>query len=90
MNYEENGYGIQPMGVNSDLANQISSLTPNSHNNATLSIIEALILSNSQQVRISVIIIASFNITAALAVILAILYDTRSARKQREKALKAM
>ena len=90
MGDEVNDYGIQPMGISSELASQISSLKPNYHNNATFNIIEALILSNSQQVRISLIIIASFNIAAALAVISTILYDTRSARKQMEKVLKTV
>ena len=90
MAHDAHAYGIQPMGISSDLASQISSLTPNSHRNATLNVIEALILSGSQQVRISLIIIASFNIAAALAVISTILYDTRSARKQAEKVLRVV
>lgn len=47
-----------------------------------LELIEQLVLKNSQQTRISIIVIGSFNVAAALVVVGSILFDAFSARKQ--------
>ncbi|MCJ1312054.1 hypothetical protein MMC25_005728 [Agyrium rufum] len=63
------------------LASSLISLDPASSKNATVTLVEKLILQNSQQVKISILIVASLNITAALAVIIGVLFDARIARK---------
>ena len=64
------------------LASRSTSLDGTQPDNTALELVEQLVLENIQQTRISIIIIGSFNVAAALAVVGSILFDAFSARKQ--------
>lgn len=65
-----------------DLTDRLALLDVSQPGDTTMELIEQLVLENSQQTRISIIIIGSFNVAAALAVLGCILFDAFTAREQ--------
>lgn len=64
------------------VVSRLTSLDGTQPGDTALELIEQLVLENSQRTRICIIIIGSFNVAAALAVVGSILFDAFSARQQ--------